>query len=156
VSNVTVRKWLQEMAPGAADHLADARRLAASLPDAELVELARCRVRDLLAPGASSLGTGEEDRFGASLSAEKAAALRHWPTSPLFSKTERACLGLAEQFVIDVSAVGDADTEPVLEALGPAGLYGFVQALWVIDMSERLERCLGAALGDSSRTEEVQ
>jgi hypothetical protein len=140
VSNVTVRKWLQEMAPGAADHLADARRLAASLPDAELVELARCRVRDLLAPGAS----------------EKAAALRHWPTSPLVSKTERACLGLAEQFVIDVSAVGDADTEPVLEALGPAGLYGFVQALWVIDMSERLERCLGAALGDSSRTEEVQ
>lgn len=80
----------------------------------------------------------------------KIADLSSWPTSDEYSSVERACLRLAEQYVIDVSAVTDADTAPVLEHLGADGLYGFVQVLWVIDESIRLDLALEAAFADRS------
>src|SRR5262249_30897644 len=92
----------------------------------------------------------------AGLTEEKISELPRWPTSAAFSATERACLGLAEQYVIDVSAVSDADTEPVLELVGAAGLYGFVQALWVLDESIRLDLALAAALGAADASPEEQ
>ena len=74
----------------------------------------------------------------------------------MFSATDRACIALAEQFVIDVSGVTDDDVARVLDALGPVGLYGFVLALYVFDMTQRLELSLGAVLRHAARATEEQ
>ncbi len=129
-------------APSAAAALADARNLAATVTDVRRVELARLRIAMLLG-NRQALATRSPAAIEAGLSEEAIAALPRWPSSDLFDETDRACLALAEQFVIDVSGVSDRDVQPVLDGLGPQGLYGFVQSLWVSDMTQRLEMALG-------------
>ena len=60
---------------------------------------------------------------------DKIAELSSWPTSPLFSARERACLALAEQFVIDVNGVTDRQVDDVLEHLSSGECYAYVNAL---------------------------
>ncbi len=129
-------------APPAAAALADACDLAATVTDPRRAELARLRIAMLLG-NERALAARSPAAVEAGLSEETIEALTRWPSSDLFDETDRACLGLAEQFVIDVSGVTDRDVQPVLDGLGPQGLYGFVQSLWVSDMTQRLEMTLG-------------
>ena len=117
--------------------------------DPLLAELIRLRMAQLLGDerGSTRRSVAALER---GLTERKIADLSSWPTSDEYSSVERACLRLAEQYVIDVSAVTDADTAPVLEHLGADGLYGFVQVLWVIDKSIRLDLALEAAFADRS------
>jgi alkylhydroperoxidase family enzyme len=132
------------IAPEAAADFEHLETLAFEVADPVLLELVRLRMAHLLGDEGGSARRSDA-AIARGLSEQKIAELARWPTSDLFSPTERACLGLAEQYVIDVSSVSEADTEPVLELLGAPGLYGFVQALWVIDESIRLDLALGAA-----------
>lgn len=140
-----VSQVVERYAAGAAAELEEARRLAGTVVEPRIVLLARLRIAMLLGnrqvPADLSAACLE-----AGLAEEVIGSISMWPSSPLFSDAERACLALAEQFVVDVSGVSDGDVAPVLAALGPAGLYGFVQALWVFDMSQRLELALSGAL----------
>ena len=135
---------VREMAPEPAAALARAQDLIEAAVDPVILELVRRRVAALL--GDTRLATEESSASKAHALDGKLVELARWPTATVFSPAERACLGLAEQYVLDVSGVGEADTAPVLEHLGPAGLYGFVQALYVIDESIRLDLALSAAL----------
>ncbi len=145
--------WVSRYAPDAAEPLAAAQLRTATVVDPAIVELTRLRIAMLL----SNRGALRRDRnpaaVAAGLTEDKVGALAAWPSSPLFSETDRACLGLAEQFVIDVSSVSDSLVAHVLEALGPAGLYGYVQALWVLDMTQRLELSMNAAAAAASTEE---
>jgi len=78
------------------------------------------------------------------LTEERAAAVSRWPTDPSFSEAERAVLGFAELFVIDVKAVGDADVEAMRRHLTDAEIVGLCNALAVWDGFMRVRVVLGA------------
>jgi hypothetical protein len=151
VTDLQVPAWVSRFASEAATPLDNARSQARTVVDPAILELARVRIATLLQHHSATVRSCSPEAAAAGLSDAKLAAVDRWPSSPLFSETDRACLALAELFVIDVSAADDPVVRNVLAALGPAGLYGFVQALWVFDMTLRLEMSLEAvavAAGD--------
>jgi alkylhydroperoxidase family enzyme len=103
--------------------------------DPELLELARLRIAMLLGADPADLA---RPRRAPLLAPEKVDNLRAWPTSPLYSERERACLGLTEQFVMDVAGVTDDDVAAAREWLSPNELYGFVTALYILEFGQRM------------------
>jgi alkylhydroperoxidase family enzyme len=100
--------------------------------DPVLLELCRLRVAQLLG------SAGEQARHSpparaAGLSAEKIAALEQWRGGAAFSARERACLELAEQFVLNPRGVADADVAAVAAHLSAAETVAVVEALAVFD-----------------------
>lgn len=83
------------------------------------------------------------------LSTELQAALRQWPTSPLLSDVQRACLAFTEQFIIDVASMDDDTVAAVLDALGADGLVNFTNALLVIEQRQRLHLMWGRLLPEA-------
>jgi alkylhydroperoxidase family enzyme len=147
--------WLSGLPEGATDW----DRLASLCPDAVaalsglvgaawdesdpvLLELARLRIAKLLGSGAELERRSVRAR-DAGLTEAKVAELAAWPTSPLFTRRERACLALAEQFVVDANGINDSDIADVTEHLGPAGCYTFVQAVSVLETFQRACLTLG-------------
>ncbi len=98
--------------------------------DPALYELTRARVATLL-------GLDLPPRNSISPDAEKLDALPSWPSSPLFSDRDRACLAFAEQFVLDVSLVSEEQRAELRAALG-ADAAAFAQALYAIDFELRV------------------
>jgi alkylhydroperoxidase family enzyme len=118
--------------------------VAAAWEDADpvLLELARLRIATLLGH------TGERARRSttareAGLTESKVANLAAWPTSPMFTARERACLLLTEQFVMDANGVTDAQVADVTEHLGAEGCYAFVEAVSVLETFQRACLTLG-------------
>ena len=50
-------------------------------------------------------------------------ALTRWPTDPGFDSRTRACLGYAEQILIDAPGVDDDQARAVIDALGEGGFH---------------------------------
>ena len=96
-----------------------------------LLLLCRARIAMLL-------GDEEAEGSASTLDAEIVEALPAWPSSPLFTDKERACLAFTEQFVIDVASMDDALVETLRSELGPEGLANFVNALLVVEQRQRL------------------
>lgn len=156
---VTAGTWLPDLPPGATDWervstlfpaafeaVADLQRAVWDSLDPVLLELARLRVATLLRfePG-SALRSRRAREAG--LAEDKIAALAAWPTSDLFSARERACLALAEQFVMDANGVRDEMVADVLVHLSAAECHTFVNALSAFETFQR--GCLTLGLGDS-------
>jgi alkylhydroperoxidase family enzyme len=110
--------------------------------DPVLLELARLRTATLLGSTAELERRSARARR-AGLAEAKVAELPAWPTSPLFTARERACLALTEQFVMDANGVTDALVAGVTEHLGPEGCYTFVQAISVLETYQRACLTLG-------------
>jgi alkylhydroperoxidase family enzyme len=122
--------------------LADVVVAAWDETDPVLLELCRLRMATLLAyPAEQARRTARASTAG--LDETKVAELPAWPTSPAFDARERACLALAEQFVIDANGVTDEQVADVTTHLGPAGCYAFVQALSVVETFQRACLTLG-------------
>lgn len=68
---------------------------------------------------------------------DRLAELAAWPTSPRFSSADRACLTMAEQFVLDVSAVTDEQRKQLRDALGDDAA-ALVITLHAVDFELRL------------------
>jgi hypothetical protein len=102
--------------------------------DPTILELCRLRIAQLLGNDAE-LAAGATE---VELPRETVAALRSWPSSPLFGGRERACLALCEQSLVDVANVSVEHTEAVARALGLQGLVDFVSALLVVEQRQRL------------------
>lgn len=112
------------------------------LVDLVILELCRLRVAQLhRADG--EVAIRYEPALEAGLTEEKVSALPGWPTSPLFSPAERACLAFAEKFVIDVHSITDADASAVTEHLGPEAMVAFTLALGLLDGFGRFRLSLG-------------
>jgi alkylhydroperoxidase family enzyme len=153
--NPMTAPWLDGLPPGDTDW----DRFAASWPDAfaplsdvvaaawdetdpVLLELCRLRMATLLGFPAEQARRTLRAR-AAGLDEAKVAELSAWPTSPRFTARERACLALAEQFVIDANGVTDEHVAGVADHLGPEGCYAFVQALSVLETFQRACLTLG-------------
>jgi alkylhydroperoxidase family enzyme len=124
----------RSLAPAAVAAIERLEAQAISSADEATLHLCRLRIRQL---------------FGVAIKAstEQEQKLALWPSSPLFDDVERACLAFTEQFVIDVSGITETETAPLLQHLGPAGLYRFTFALYAIDQIERLRLTLEATIG---------
>lgn len=131
---------LSDLFPAPFAALAEMVEAAWDGTDAELLELARLRIAALLGNTAELARPAPRVRL-----ADKEADLARWPTSPLFTPKERACLALVEQFVLDANGVTDRDVEAVTEHLGAEGCYAFVAAVSVLETYQRGCLTLGIA-----------
>ena len=147
--------WLDGLGPGDTDWdrfaaswpvpfgaLADVVVAAWDETDPVLLELCRLRMATVLSYPAEQARRTARAR-AAGLDEAKVAELPSWPTSPRFDARERACLALAEQFVIDANGVTDEQVADVTAHLGPARCYAFVQALSVVETFQRACLTLG-------------
>jgi hypothetical protein len=91
---------------------------------------------------------GDRSADVAPVPAVKRQHLSRWPTSPLFTEDERACLGFTEQFVIDVAGIDAQLRLPLESALGPAGMLDFVVALFALDYGRRVTMVLDQLFPD--------
>jgi alkylhydroperoxidase family enzyme len=130
------------LAPEAVAALSDLVDAARQETDPVLLELARLRIAKLLGH-AGELARRTPRAVEAGLTEEKVAELAAWPTSPLFSARERACLMLTEQFVMDANSVTTAHVADVTEHLGGAGCYAFLEAVSVLETFQRACLTLG-------------
>jgi alkylhydroperoxidase family enzyme len=120
--------------------------------DPALLELARLRIATLLG-NAAELTRFSARATEAGLSEAKVAELAAWPTSPLFTSKERACLALTEQFVIDANGVTEGQVAEVTEHLGGAGCYAFVEGLSAMETFQRA--CLILGIGTTPGVDEM-
>ncbi len=135
--------------PGAFAAVEALHRAVWAAVDPVLVELARLRIATLLGFEAG-LAVRSQQARDAGLAEDKIAVLSSWPTSPLFSPRERACIALAEQFVIDVNGVTDRQVDDVLEHLSPAECYAYVNALSALENLQRACLTLGVTISPES------
>jgi len=113
------------------------RRLAPPL----ILQLAQLRVRQLHGLPVGSKRMSEA--LAAGWDEGRVAELEAWWKSARFDATERACLRLAEQFVLDAKGISDAEVAPVRAALGDATLVAFALALAIFDGFSRFQKMLG-------------
>ena len=127
-------------------HLAAAmeslKSVAAETMSGSEVALSKLRLRQMHGHGAAGLSaTGADPR--------KVDALASWWESDLFTEHERACLDLAEQFVLAVDGVRQAHIDALMPAWTEQEVYDFIMVLYVEDLSSRAELVLDAVLGGS-------
>jgi alkylhydroperoxidase family enzyme len=124
-------------------------RLMANLwgaTDPEVLALVRVRIAQLLRNEAEF----ERSPVGApQISSGRLAALPQWPTSPLFSDVERACLEFTEQFVMDVAGVSEELRSAVGAYLNPGELGAFVSALYLLDYGQRTQMAVERLFPDA-------
>ncbi len=151
--------WLPEQAEGASEFervfglrenlFAAWREFASLLWTARLappvlLQLVQLRVRQL--HGLDLAGTHRmSEALEASWDEARVAELETWWKSERFDATERACLRLAEQFVLDAKGITEAEVAPVREALGDATVVALVEALAIFDGFTRFQKMLGIA-----------
>lgn len=117
-----VRARLASLHPEASQQLARINQLALEATDPDLLELC----------------TGCIDSLLQDIS---------WvPPQPLTPR-QQAFIAFAEQFATSVSTLTDADVAGLLEFVSEDEVYGFVNALYVVDMSRRLDLVVGRILG---------
>ena len=115
--------------------------------DGSLLELARRRVAMLL----NNEAEVQAKAWGA-ISEIQIAELGSWPTSDAFDERQKAALAMTEQFVIDVTGVLAGPLAASAGALG-AEIGPLVQALYLLDVGQRVEVVLSAFLGETLTTD---
>ena len=150
--------WLPERAEGASEFervfglrenlFAAWREFASLLWEKRLappviLQLAQLRVRQLhgLALGAHRMSEAVEAGWDES----RVAELASWWQSARFTPDERACLALAEQFVLDAKGITGGEVAPARAALGDAGVVALALALALFDGFTRFQKMLGIA-----------
>lgn len=118
--------------PEVAARLADAGRAASVVVDADLLALARARVATLVGHPAGD------------------AALAGWPTDPALSQRDRDCLAFVEQYVFDVANVDDDLVANASRHFSDGGFRDFVVALYLTELTLRLELAERALLGPAT------
>ena len=132
------------LAPTVYERFAEMYRQVWRAPSANpaLLELVRLHVAQLLQAD-GELRLRHRPALDAGLTEEKVAALRQWPTSPLYDDTERAVLAFTEMFVIDCHSVTDEQSAAVDERLGNAEAATFTMALAIFEAMTRFRLALG-------------
>ena len=116
-----VRKRLALLHPEGSEQLARINQLALEATEPELLELCAGCIDSLL-----------QDKS--------------WvPPHPLTPR-QQAFIAFSEQFATSVSTLPDAQVARLLEFASEDEVYGFVNALYVVDMSRRLDVVVGRIL----------
>lgn len=139
---------MRALAPSAMVQLDAVHEVAWTSTDAELLELCRLRIAGMLGDWCGlerrALGAGVIDEA-------TIAALQEWRASDRFTDFQRARLAFTEQFVQSVSAVTDADVAALLVDSDEASVYQFVTAVYVIEMTARVDMAVRALFsGDAT------
>ena len=79
----------------------------------------------------------------AGLTEQLVAALPHYHDAPGFTDHQRRCLAYAEQYVVDVHGITDADASAVKAGMDDAGFVAFTVALGLFDGIGRMRLVLG-------------
>ena len=132
--------------PGAFEAVANLQRALWAAFDPVVLELCRLRTAQLLGFEAG-LAVRSDAARQAGLGEDRIAALGSWPTSPLFSDAERACLALTEQFVMDANGVTDELVDAVLAHYSAADVHTLVNAVSAFETFQR--GCLTLGLASS-------
>lgn len=126
------------LVPGAYDAYRDldAALAAGGAVDPALVALCRLRIDQIV-------GSATEDATVGGLSTEKRDAIRSWPTSPLYTETDRAALNFTEKYVMDASSVDDDDCGALRSHLSDPEIAALVIAVAMGDAMARFRVALG-------------
>ena len=140
-----INQRLCDLQPGASAELARANAVAWEATNPALLELCRCLVVQMLN---LAHGTRAVRAAAPGLEPQKLAALNNWAASDVFSPLERAALGFTEQFVLSVSAVSGEQVEALRAHLDDEAVYALAAALYLVEMTERLQAVSAAVLGE--------
>jgi alkylhydroperoxidase family enzyme len=124
-----------------------ARLWDAGVMDPVILELCRLRVAQLVGCEAE-LAVRSAPAVAGGLGEDAVADLWSWPTAARFDDTTRACLGFAEQFVIDPAGIGGSDRARVRTAVGWPRLVGLAQGVATFDGFDRFRSVLGIGPDD--------
>jgi hypothetical protein len=131
----------------AAAHRAVLDRVWAGPVAPRTLELCRLRTAMLLQ---NTVGLSERSPEAHELDNATAAAIASWPTDDRFTEIDRACLALAEQYVLDVHGITDAMVARVADAVGPDGVVALTTALALWELSHRFDNALLAPTPSTS------
>jgi alkylhydroperoxidase family enzyme len=109
--------------------------------DPALLELCRLRTAQLLR--CSSELVARDERASTDLGDDRVAALSTYPTSPLFTERERACLAYAERVVADPSGITAAELSGLRVHLTDAERVGLTLAITLFEGLARGSLVLG-------------
>lgn len=107
-----------------------------------VLELCRVRMATLLGRDPATIVPTQRDGRPV-CDAATLGDLRHWPTSERFDAADRACLALAEQWLLDVHGVEDDQVHAVRDAIGDAGATGLAVGLALFEGFDRARLALG-------------
>ena len=126
----------------AADHQRILDEVWQASVDARILEFCRLRMATIL----SNTKAWDEPRSAAAVAAgldeSLVASLASWPTHPGFDAATKVCLGLAEQYVIDVHGITDAQVAEVEQHIGPDGVVTLTTALAIWEVTHRFDNAL--------------
>jgi alkylhydroperoxidase family enzyme len=127
---------LQGLQPSAWGALAPLVAHAWTMADPELLSIVLVRTAQLngtTAVAAALLPPPSSPRYE-----QARLSVSDWPSSPLFTPLERACLSFAEQMQIDPNAMEAGQVEALREHMTSAEVLGFASALFLLDAHVRV------------------
>ncbi|MGH9271326.1 MAG: carboxymuconolactone decarboxylase family protein [Ilumatobacteraceae bacterium] len=127
--------------PELAEPLDDYLASAFAAVDPVVLELCRLRIATLHGD-ANQQRLRTDAAIVAGLDEDKIAALADHHRASQFTDHERACLAYAEQFVIDVHGLTDADADRVKDGMTDAEFVAFTVALGLLDGVGRMRLVL--------------
>jgi hypothetical protein len=118
--------------------------LAVAWAASDPVVLELCRLRIAALHGDRSQQRLRHDTaVAAGLTEQHVAALPQHHDSPLFTDHQRRCIAYAEQYVIDVHGITDAEAAAIRAETGDDGFVAFTVALGLFDGLGRMRLALG-------------
>ena len=108
-----------------------------------LLELCRLRIAQILGCTVALEHRTPQalaDRFDEAM----ADSLTSWPNSGCFDRRARACLGYAEQLLVDAQEVSDELCGAVIDELGEGGFLVLTYACGLFETTQRARLVLGA------------
>lgn len=143
ITSPATRDELLALHPGlAADHQAVLEAVWQGPVDPQILELCRLRMATLLANTIAWTEPRSPQAVAAGLDESLIGALSSWSTNPDFDAATRACIGLAEQYVIDVHGITDQQVAELEEHISADGVVTLTTALAIWDLTHRFDNAL--------------
>ena len=137
------RDDLLDMHPAlAADHRRLLDEIWKGSVDARILEYCRLRTATILGNTEAWQEPRAKAAVAAGLDESVVADLALWPSHPGFDTTARACLALAEQYVIDVHGITDNQVAELADLIGADGVVTLTTALAAWEITHRFDNAL--------------
>lgn len=128
---------------GAALRAVETELWAQDVLDPVSLELCRLRIAQLLRCDVASTER-TPSAVVAGLDEAMVESLSRWSTDDRFDARRRACLGYAEQLLIDAQGVTDEHAAAVIDAIGEGGFLVLTYACGLFETTQRARLVLGA------------